>query len=104
MCSFCAYLLKAKGNVRFTLAHFLNSEGFRVTVPEAITVSHEFKFWTTRLIIIGGLFYMYFNGAVLTKTFMVLSKTVVTLGMFGYMGVFLLTVVSFLLIEQWVLE
>ncbi len=103
-CVACAYALKAHGNVRKTLTHFLQEEGFLISDPQSQTIGDELKFWFIRCMILTFLFLAYINLGMFAKTYLIASKTIVTLGMFGIIGAFIMTLSSFLMIEQWILE
>ncbi len=103
VCVACAYSLKAKGDLRLMLDHYLKKQGFEIDPPQEDNIWVELRFWTIRLTILALMFFIYFSAAVTFKGLILNSKSV-ALGGMAIGGVFLGAIASFVLFEEWVLE
>lgn len=98
-CVACAYALKAHGQVQVELKRFLKNEGFAVEVPAAAGVIASVSFFLVRLIVLAVLFMAIMFFGSLFKSFLGQTRAGFQFGSFGWVGIFLLTLASFVFVE-----
>ena len=102
-CVACAYALRARGTVREVLDTFLKQEGFMVETPTPHTPFAEIKYWVVRLLIFTGLMVFISRSGLFLKTFFDGGRSL-TLGSFGWVGVILTTIATFVILDSLLLE
>lgn len=98
-CVACAYSLRSSGAVKEVLDTFLRQEGFSLTSADDTSFWGMVGFWSARMAVLTGLFGLFLTAAKLVKVYLV-SFPYATLGSFGIVGVFVLSLSSFVLLEQ----
>lgn len=101
-CVACAYALKAKGQVREVLNVFLQEEGFMVAQPLSLGFIEELRYWGVRFIVLTGLALLFMRIGSYTKSLFFGSTAVI--GSFGWIGVIMAVIATYVLIDNWLLE
>ena len=102
-CVACAYALRATGAVKQVLDSFLKHEGFALNSAADTTFWGMVGFWSARIAIILGLFGLFVTAVKMVKIYL-LSFPFASIGAFGLVGAFVLTLSSFVLLEDWLFE
>jgi len=103
-CVVCAYALKAKGEVRTALDLFLRQQGFDIDTHPDETVLSEVEFWVTRIAVLVLLFLGFSFLAAHFKSYINNANFTFAISSFGWVGIFLITLATFVLVEYEFLE
>lgn len=101
-CVACAYAFRAHGAVKEVLDTFLEQEGF-VASTDKKTLRAEITHAIARLGILVAMFLFFLHTGSYFKTAIVGGYTA-QLGSFGLLGAFLLSISTFVFVDEWVLE
>lgn len=103
LCVACAYTYKAQGKVKQVLSAFLKHEGYLIPEKSEPGGFAGIKFWGLRLGLFGLFFGLYYVLGAFVKIYTFISTTF-TLGSFGVVGVFILSMATFVFVEYQFLE
>ena len=102
-CVACSYVLHTQGSARDVLENFLEQQGIEI-LPKKLTFFAELKFWLGRIILFGVVFYLLYQGGLVLKRFFFESPNISNLGIFGFLGVFVISLSFYMFIEYRVID
>lgn len=102
-CIACAYSLRAHGLAKEVLDTFLHEEGY-IGTNVAATQGEEIRYWLTRVMMLGGLFFLFLLLSSFVKSWITDNPFTLSLSAFSIVGLFMISIASYIFLEFRILE